>query len=325
VSASIEWDELRVLVTGATGFVGRCLVRHLLDRGARVYAGSSPQDEAPYCGPVVEPRPRALTFDIRDSGAVREAVGRARPEFVFHLAAVGVTDPGINPMTALTVNAGGAVNLLEALRGTDPERIVLAGTCYEYGASQGDKRLDPFNAYAASKVAAWAFGRMYWRTYDLPVVTVRPFQVYGPGQPNGTLIPSAVRAAISGKDFPMTPGKQIRDFIFVEDVARGMMAAAAMTAGEGQSLDLGTGRGTPVREVVENLWDLTRARGDIQAGALPYRRGSAMHLVADADRTAEMIGWRARTPLEKGLRITVAALKRGSAHTYDDRIVSDEH
>lgn len=320
MSIPFDWERKRVLVTGAAGFVGRHLVRHLLARGARVYAGTSPQDCAQPPRWEGQTHALALTFDIQDAGAVHDAVEKARPDLVFHLAAVGVTDPGIDPMTALTVNAGGAINLLEALRGTALERMVMTGTCHEYGVS-GGAELDPFSAYSASKVAAWAFGRMYWRAHELPVVTVRPFQVYGPGQPAHALIPSAIGAALRGEDFPMTPGGQMRDFVFVDDLARGMMAAAETAVAEGQSLDLGTGTGVRVLEVVEHIWDLTRAPGEIRAGALRYREASAMHLVADADQTAGMTGWRATTPLHEGLRVTVRALKLGSDYPYDDGII----
>jgi nucleoside-diphosphate-sugar epimerase len=180
-------------------------------------------------------------------------------------------------------------------------RVVLAGTCHEYGARETVEGLDPFSTYAASKVAAWAFGRMYWRAYGLPVVTVRPFQIYGPGQPAHTLVPAAVRAALAGEDFPMTPGGQERDFIYVDDVVEGMLAAAAAPGVEGQSLDLGTGQAHTVRHVVERIWELAGGKGRILPGALPYRPAEVMRLVADADRTAALIGWRARIGLEEGL------------------------
>ncbi len=292
--------------------------------GAQVCAGTSPTKQpgsrpvtlAPpvYGGGRPKPAPRTLTFDICDADAVRDVLADVTPEVVFHLAAVGVTNPGVDPALALNVNAGGVINLLDALRhhhvrGSRVERIVLVGTSYEYGTcEQGEltpRKLDPINAYAASKVAAWAFGRMYWRAYELPVVIVRPFQVYGPGQPERTLIPAAISAALSGEDFPMTPGEQERDFIFALDVADGMIAAAEAEGIEGASLDLGTGIGTPVRRVVQRIWNLAGAEGSIRPGARPYRTGAAVHLVADADRTAQLTGWRATTHLEEGLRITM--------------------
>jgi UDP-glucose 4-epimerase len=137
------------------------------------------------------------------------------------------------------------------------------------------------------------------------VVTVRPFQVYGPGQPAHTLVPAAIRAALASEDLPMTPGMQERDFIYVDDVVEGMLAAAGAPGIEGQSLDLGTGQAHAVRQVVGRIWAMTGARGQMLPGALLYRPGEVMHLVANADRMARLTGWRARVGLEEGLRRTI--------------------
>jgi len=298
------WTQRRVLITGATGFLGQHLTLRLVEAGAEVWAGVFPGEAAEQVAGLPQ-QARRIVLDVQDAASVRRAVADAEPDTVFHLAAVGVADPGVDPHLALAVNAGGTLHLLEALRGRDVRRVVLVGTCYEYGAREGVEGLDPFNVYAASKVAAWAFGRVYWRALGLPVVTVRPFQVYGPGQPAHTLIPAAIRAALAGEDFPMTRGEQERDFVYVDDVVEGMLAAAGTPSVEGQSLDLGTGQVYAVRQVIEQIWAMTGARGQMLPGALPYRPGEVMHLVADADWTARLTGWRARVGLEEGLRRTM--------------------
>ncbi len=306
----VRWTEteLRVLVTGAAGFIGHRLVRRLDEAGARVWAGVAPDEPLDRVSRFPPHVPR-LTFDVREAEAVRAAVAEAAPQVIFHLAAVGVTDPQVDPSLALAVNAGGTVHLLDGLResGQAVRRVVLVGTCYEYGAREAVEGLDPCNAYAASKIAAWAFGRMYWQKWNLPVVTVRPFQVYGPGQPAQLLVPAAIRAALTGADFPMTLGEQRRDFVYVDDVVTGMLAAASAPGVAGHSLDLGTGRGQAVREVVERIWALTHAPGRILAGALPYRSGAVMNLTADADCTARLIDWQAQVTLDEGLERTIGA------------------
>ncbi len=305
-----DWTDTRILVTGATGFIGKHLVNQLRDRGALIYAGTSPTTES-HCSP------HTLTFDVRDAEAVHAAVDQADPDVVFHLAAVGVTNPAIDPLEALRINAGGTVNLLEALRGRNVQRVVLVGTSHEYGARQTRERLDPYSPYAASKVASWAYGRMYWRAYGLPTVTVRPFQVYGPGQPEKALIPSAIKAALSGEDFPMTTGEQELDFVYAEDVIAGMVAAAGAPDIAGHSFDIGTGAGHTVRSVVDQIWQLTDAVGDVLAGTLPSRPGEPTRLVADAERTARLTGWRAHTSLKEGLCRTIQSLGRGGRQLDD--------
>jgi nucleoside-diphosphate-sugar epimerase len=284
-------------------------VDRLVGLGAQVYAGTAPHDGLDITLAASDLPPRPLAFDVRDAEAVQHAVEKASPEIVFSLAAVGVTNPAVDSRLALLVNTGGVVNLMEALRGSDVRRVVLVGTCHEYGARAAVEGLDPFNAYAASKVAAWAFGRMYWRAWGLPSITVRPFQVYGPGQPRRSLVPAAIRAALSDEDFAMTPGEQERDFVYVRDIVDGLLACAEAAGIEGASLDLGTGAGHAIRHVVEQIWRLTDAKGTIQFGALSYRSGEAMCLVADADRTAQLTGWRATTPLEDGLHATMRSMQ----------------
>jgi nucleoside-diphosphate-sugar epimerase len=268
---------------------------------------------------VLPEQAHRLTFDLRDSTAVESALAQAAPRLVFHLAALGVTDPGVDPNLALAVNVGGALHVLEVMRKralghSDVERIVLVGTCHEYGARETIEGLDPFNTYAASKVAAWAYGRMYWRAYDLPVITVRPYQVYGPGQPMHTLIPAAIQKALTGQDFFMTPGEQERDFIYVDDVVEGMVAAAVAPGIDGHSVDLGTGRVYPVYRVVDRVWAMAGAQGHVLRGELPYRPAEVKHLVADAERTAQLTGWRAQVGLEEGLRETVLWYKQSFEH-----------
>jgi UDP-glucose 4-epimerase len=300
----IDFTGQDILVVGATGFIGQRLVRRLVEAGARVWAGAAP-DEPPERIAALPSQVERLVFDLRDAEAVQNGVVEAAPHIVFHLAAVGVTNPEVDPTLALEVNVGGVIHLLEVLKGRSARRVVLVGTCYEYGAREAAEGLDPFNAYAASKAAAWAFGRMYWRAYGLPVVTVRPFQVYGPGQSGRTLIPAAIDAALGGQDFPMTPGGQARDFIFVDDVVSGMLAAAEAPGIEGESLDLGTGQAYMIRDVVARIWEIVGARGQILLGALPYRPGEVMHSVADAERTARLTGWQAVTTLGEGLQRTI--------------------
>jgi len=134
---------------------------------------------------------------------------------------------------------------------------------------------------------------------------MRLFAVYGPGQPPKTLVPSAVCAALEGRDFPMTPGEQMRDFVFVSDVVEGYLRAATAPGVEGVSIDLGAGQAWTIGEVVTRLFELAGSQGKPLVGALPYRPGETMKQVADTRAARELLNWQATTSLEDGLRQTV--------------------
>lgn len=294
-----------IFLTGATGFIGGRLVDALLGAGCDLTALVLPGE--------VDRLPRAvraIVGDITDAGAVAQALETARPEGVFHLAAVGTTDTGLPMAETCRVNVGGMIGLLEGIRRLDSvERIVVIGTSYEYGARRSDDGIDPFNTYSASKVAAWAYARAAYNTWGLPVVSVRPFQVYGPGQRKEALVPAAILAALRDADFRMTGGEQQRDFIYVEDIIAGLLAAMAAPDIEGRVLDLGTGTLSRILDVIQRIWDLTASQGRILAGALPYRAGEVSAIPADARRTRLLTGWEARIPLDEGLSLTIDALR----------------
>ncbi|MBI3762201.1 MAG: SDR family NAD(P)-dependent oxidoreductase [Chloroflexi bacterium] len=288
----------RIVVTGGTGFIGARLVRRLIAAGAEV--ALLDQETAPLGGLAdIAGQFERYDVDIRNGPMVRRAMEKARPEIVFHLAAVGVSDPFLPLEEALRVNVTGTVNVIQNAR--EARRIVHAGTCYELG-DRPPGGIDPISTYAASKASAWAFARMLYRTEGAPVVGVRPFQVYGPGQPASAVLSAALASAGSGQDFPMTPAEQVRDWVFVDDVIDGLIAASNADGVDGEIFDLGTGLGHSLREVVESLFALAGTPARPIFGALPYRPGEVMRLVADPGPASERLGWVAKIDLEEGLK-----------------------
>lgn len=299
----------RVLVTGGTGFIGSHLVRRLVQDGTKV-AILTPDEDHERILDVLS-QVTVYNIDVRTYGAVRAATAQFGPEVVFHLAAVGVTDPFLSPELALRINLDGTINVVRAAAEAGAQRIVHTGTSYEYGDLATSGQLDPISPYAASKAAAWAFCRMYHRTMGWPIVCLRLFQVYGPGQ-RGTLIPSAIEAGLAGETFSTTPGEQIRDWTYIDDVVEAYLRAATAEEIDGETFDIGTGLGTSVREVVEQIFCHldTGTRPDI--GALSYRPGEVWGVVANPKPAAEQLAWQAQVPLAEGLERTIAA-RRGEA------------
>jgi nucleoside-diphosphate-sugar epimerase len=310
---SARFSQRRVLITGAAGFIGRRLTTMLVAAGAETCTIESPSaDLAPLAD--LSPKIDQFSLDIQDGAAVRHAVESSRPEYVFHLAAVGVTEPFLSLDLALAVNLHGTINLLRACCecATDDSpliRLVHTGTPYEY-CGEPDERGQgpcPISTYAASKAAAFSIVRMYHRVEGWPIVTVRPFQVYGPGQPAQAFIPAAILAARAGQPFRMTGGEQERDFVYVDDVVRGYLLAAA-NGRDGHSYDLGWGRTHSLREVVSRLYAVMQVETRPLLGVLPYRPGEVWKLSANSAGATRDLGWSPRVALDEGLALAAKNL-----------------
>jgi CDP-6-deoxy-D-xylo-4-hexulose-3-dehydrase len=304
----------RVLVTGGAGFIGSHLVRRLILEGAEVAILEHRVANIARIQDILN-NIELREADIRAFESVNTVISKLRPEIVFHLAAEGVSDPFLAPDRVLRTNLDGTINVIRAAAETGARRIIHTGTSYEYGERASEGQLDPISPYAASKAAAWAFCRMYHRTMGWPIVGLRLFQVYGPGQV-GTLIPSAIEAGLKGESFPTTAGEQIRDWIYVDDVVEAYLHAALAEGVEGETFDIGTGQGVSVREVVEQIFSHFDGVQP-QIGVLPYRPGEVWSLVANVKQTRQRLGWQAKTPLANGLELTITALRKGFSSTRE--------
>ena len=299
----------RVLVTGASGFIGSALVDELVRRGKEVHCLLRPGGQARYLA-AVSSRICVHSVDLSNADGVRDAVSASQPEVVFHLAAVGVTDVTVDPALAVEVNVVGLLNLLAALRGRF-RVFVNTGTCHEYGSGEPPFREDqdprPELPYAITKTAAWRFCNRFWQTQRWPIVTVRPFAVYGPRQAPSAFIPACIRAAQQGRDFDMTGGEQRRDWIYVGDVVEGLIRASTVPEAAGGTFNLCTGRESTLYEVACLIVEQSGKRIAINRGALPYREGENWRLVGDNTRARTILRWEPHVTLTEGIRRTIQA------------------
>lgn len=251
--------------------------------------------------------------DLTEPNALEAAVAAARPSTVFHLAATGATNVHVSPTLATRVNVEGTLNLLQALDG-NYRAFVYTGTCHEYGDNPPPFREDqdprPKLSYAITKTAAWHFCRRFQQNQGWPIVTVRPFSVYGPRQAANTFVSACIRAAQSRMPFDMTPGEQTRDWIYVQDVVEGMLRAAEEPAAIGETFNLCTGHETSLYQVAQIVVQEVAAQQStrpvaIHRGALAYRPAETWRLVGSPERAREVLGWTARISLERGIRQTV--------------------
>lgn len=295
------FDGRRVLVTGATGFIGWHLCRELAALGANVHALSRNASAETVPGGC-----DSVAADLGDLDDVRHAMAAAKPDIVLHLASVvdGRQDRGL-VMPMIGANLMGSVHVALACSEFGCRHVVAVGS-----SDEPTGELDPVaSPYAASKAAASTYFRMFHQVYGLPVVMVRPFLTYGPRQSSAKMIPYAISMLLQGRPPKVASGGRVCDFIYVNDVVRGLCRAALANDQCGRTFDLGSGIGTPVRDVVDLLAELCGSSAQPEFEAQPSRVGESSR-VADVATAETALGWAPQWSLRDGLAETVAAYRQ---------------
>lgn len=301
----------RVLVTGATGFIGRWVAHQL--SGVCDELHLTVRDDGPVTDELLLKygisglRHRV---ELSDLDAVRRLIESIKPSIVFNLAGYGVDKTETDQQAAYRVNdqlVGVVAESMAAYRDANwPGLAVIhTGSALEYGEANGNlvetTAPKPTTLYGLSKLAGTQRLSVICRDRKLPGVTARLFTVYGPGEHDGRLLPAL--SASRGDDQPiaLSQGLQKRDFTYVEDVAEGLLRLAAVPDVYGDVVNLATGRLTSVREFVEVVaeeWGIDRRR--LMFGALPTRPEEMNHDPVRIDRMVELIGWSPRTSIQEG-------------------------
>lgn len=298
---------MRVFLTGASGFIGRHLVPRLLAEGHEVTALTRRGASEPV-GHLKGVR--QVAGDVCDPGSLTEAAGA---DVVFHLAAVSFVPQSLkDPVGTFEVNARGTLNLLEAARAAPtPPRFVFVSTGHVYGPAQYtpiDERhpLQPASPYGASKVAADVLVSSYRASYGLATTVVRPFNIYGPGQDPGFVIPKIVSQARVQDTLVLGDTSTVRDFTYVDDFVDLLLALATHPAAVGEAFNAGSGVGHAIREVVEEVGRALGKPLTVREDPALFRPGELKTLVVDASKARQRLGWAPRVDLREGVRRTVA-------------------
>ncbi len=299
---AIDLSGRKVLVTGASGFIGAHLCTRLVADGASVHGTSRHQQR----------QRDSLTWhrlDLADETAVAELVEATRPEIVFHLASrvAGGRDLELVPPT-FQANLASTVHLLTAATRQGCRRFVQVGSLEE--PEPGEAMPVPSSPYAAAKMAASGYARMFHALYGTPVVLARLFMVYGPAQKDlHKLIPYVILSLLDGREPKLGSGVREVDWIYVGDVVDGLIRAAARDGNEGRRVDLGSGRLVTIRGVVEELYRQLAPGAEPPFGSLEDRPMEQVRR-ARADETEQLLGWRPETSLQPGLAATVDWYRR---------------
>ncbi len=304
----------RVLITGAGGFIGSHVAEAFVRAGASVRAFvryTSRGDDG-----MLSASPRELRAsmevvrgDLRDGEAVRKAVQGV--EAVLHLGAlIAIPYSYVHPREVVDTNVLGTLNVLEAARDTGA-RVVNTSTSEVYGTARTvpiteDHPLQGQSPYSASKIGADKVAESFHLAFGLPVVTLRPFNTFGPRQSARAVIPTILCQALVRDRIVLGALHPVRDFTYVEDTAAAFVAAVERDEAVGKVVHLGTGRAVSVGDLVGLIGGVLGKKLEVAADPARVRpeKSEVERLLSDPSRARALLGWEAKVPLEEGIRRT---------------------
>lgn len=323
----MQLNGKRVLVTGADGFIGSHLTEALVREGSEVRAfcyynsfnSRGWLDQAPI---AVVNEVDVFMGDVRDPNGVRTALTGC--DVVFHLAAlIGIPFSYHSPDSYLETNVRGTLNVLQASRDLNLERIVVTSTSEVYGTAQYapiDERhaRQGQSPYSASKIGADAMAEAFYRSFDSPVVIARPFNTYGPRQSERAVIPTIISQLLAGTDeLKLGALHPTRDLTYVSDSVDGFLALAECDEAVGCDVNLGVGEEISIGDLATLLIEITGSTASLVEDSRRVRpsKSEVERLVSDNRLMTELTGWRPRVSLRDGLTRSVEWFKENRSTT----------
>jgi UDP-glucose 4-epimerase len=305
----VTMNKKKVLVTGASGFIGMHLTRRLIQEGARVSIVArynSLEHNVRLC-PIWNEL-EIFEADIRNIESLQPLAGR-KFDVVFHLAAYNhVGNSFLHAGEALETNCNGTANLLETVR--DYGKFVYISTSEVYGRQEKVPFVEsmyphPNSPYSVGKYAGELYSLMKQRQSNSPIAVIRPFNAFGPYQSTRAVIPELIVTCLLGKPVVATQGRQTREFNFVTDLVDGMVSAALSDKAIGEVINLGTGKDIAIRDLVRLIHRKTGSSSELRIGKLSTRPNEIWKMKADASKAKKLLGWKPDVDFEEGLDRTI--------------------
>ncbi len=316
----MTWKDTPVLVTGAGGFIGSHLVDELLRREAEVTAFvhyNARNDWGMLEERYSETTPglTVIAGDVTDARFVRDAV--AGKEVVFHLAAlIGIPYSYAAPESYISTNIKGTLNVMQACLDQETRRIVTTSTSEVYGTARytpidENHPLQGQSPYSASKIGADKIAESFFCSFGLPVVTIRPFNTFGPRQSARAVIPTIITQALTGNEVKLGSLTPVRDLTYVADTVRGFIALAESTRAVGKTVNTGSGRGVTIGELADLIIRNVNPDARIVCEELRVRpeKSEVMQLLCDNRLARDLAGWEPSFTLEEGIALTISWMK----------------
>jgi len=315
------WSKKKVVVTGAGGFIGSHLVEALVAAGAATtavvrYNSGSLIGNLAFMDAETRKTMRVVSGNIEDSDFVYQTI--KGHDIVFHLAAlIAIPYSYEAPRSYVRTNVEGTLNVLEAARNFDVARVVHTSTSEVYGTAlktpiDESHPLQGQSPYSASKIAADKLAESYYRSFATPVVTLRPFNTFGPRQSARAFIPTIISQALDCDELRLGALTPERDMTYVSDTVAGFMAAATVPGLEGMTINLGTGETYSVGWFAKRILNVMTIDKPIiqEEQRLRPTHSEVMKLVSDNTRARDIMGWSPKVSLDDGLRRAIEFVRK---------------
>ncbi len=305
---------IKVLVTGADGFIGSHLTEALLEEGyqVRALAQYNSFNHWGWLEGMAHERLEIVTGDVRDAAFCRHIVESC--QIVFHLAAlIAIPYSYVAPESYVDTNIKGTLNICQAAKDCGVKRIIVTSTSEVYGTAQyvpinETHPRQPQSPYSATKIGADAIAKSFFNAFGLPVVIARPFNTYGPRQSARAVIPTIISQIASGaKQIKVGDLTPTRDFVYVRDTCRGFLALAQAPDIEGEEINIATGTEISMKETFSMIAQIMRAEVDFVTDPQRIRpsRSEVFRLCGDNSKIRNLTGWTPSYTMDRGLAQTV--------------------
>ncbi len=295
------------LVTGGSGFIGSVLLRRLIGAKQNVHILLRKESQTSRINDLLG----YVKVHVSDLSNIRELtkiVRKIRPNVIYHLATNGAYSYQKDMGQIIQTNILGTANLLQACDTVDFDLFVNTGSSSEYGFKQSAMRetdsLDPTSYYAVAKCAQTLLCSHIARQEHRPIVTLRPFSVYGPYEEPRRLVPTLLKALLRSGKMDLVSPEIARDMIYVEDVVDAYLKIDKLKKYPGECFNIGTGVQSTIKEVVDIAVKVTGRRAQFNWGKMKNRSWDTNNWVADISKAKKFLEWKPKTNLEQGLALT---------------------